>query len=61
MKLEHRYRNYVYRGGITSCDWTFTIEHNGITYTGDIEYTPGWMGDSSDGHFMGYLRSPYIQ
>ena len=61
MKIEHRYRTYTYRGRKTCCDWTFTFEHNGITYTGDIEYNFGWKDDGSDGWFMGYLRNPYIQ
>lgn len=61
MKIEHTYRSYLYRGGITSCNWRFTIEHNGVLYTGDIQYTFGWKGDGSDGWFIGYLRSPYIE
>ena len=62
MNLEHRYRKYSDRtGSVYSYDWTFTLEHNGVTYTGDIEYTVGWSKDGSDGYFMGYLRSPYIR
>lgn len=61
MKITHRYRTYTYRGGITSCGWTFTIEHNSVLYTGAIEYNLGWKGDGSDGYFIGYLKSPYIQ
>lgn len=61
MKIEHTYRSYIYRGGITTCNWRFTIEHNGVLYSGDIEYDVGWNGDGSDGWFIGYLRSPYIE
>ena len=60
MKIEHRYRSYNHHGKITSYNWTFTFEYNGVTYTGDIEYNVGWNGDGSDGYFMGYLRNPYI-
>lgn len=61
MKIEHRYRSYNHHGKTTSYDWTFTIEHNGVLYTGDIEYNVGWNGDGSDGYFIGYLRNSYIQ
>lgn len=61
MKIEHSYRRYNHHGKITSYDWTFTIEYNGVMYTGDIEYNVGWKDDGSDGWFMGYLRNPYIQ
>lgn len=61
MKIEHRYRSYNHHGKITSYNWTFVFEYNGVTYTGDIEYNVGWHDDGSDGYFMGYLRNPYIR
>jgi hypothetical protein len=67
MKIEHRYRFYKRGEKITSHDWSFTIEHNGVLYNGYIEYNvntiawSGWKTDGSEGWFMGYLRSSYTE
>ncbi len=61
MAIIHRYRFYKCGEKITSRDWSFTIEHNGVLYTGEIEYNDGWKADESDGYFMGYLKNSYIE
>lgn len=67
MKItKHHYKRYFYLRRVTTHHWTFTIEHNGVGYNGEIEYnryTSNLIDENADfdGYFVGYLWNPEIR
>ena len=64
--IEHCYKRHFYRTRIITHHWTFTIEHNGVGYNGEIEYNcyaSNLIDENADfdGYFVGYLWNPEIR